>query len=156
MHNHLRGQRRSTGRRLGDVALIIALFAACSAKADECDTPLPDDLKIVPPTASVPPEHAKFSGRWGPSKWDGKLCHNLVVEQVTDDGKAQVVYSWGVYDQWFIKEPGFRRWTFDIIDDKLVFSGKSRIVKYRLSGETLEGSYQTSNNISQIKLERHR
>ena len=147
-------QHRTPTVSLCVVVLMSSLFVNVSYAA-ECDTPLPDDVKIIPPSASVPAKLAKFSGRWGPARWDGKLCHNLVVEELTDDGKARAVYSWGVFKDWHVNKPGYRRWTFDIINDKLIYRGKSRIVTYWFVGDELHGTHQIGKIISKIVLKRH-
>lgn len=41
--------------------------------AIEKAVPLPDDLNIVAPDASIPPEFARFSGKWY-GEWDGVMA----------------------------------------------------------------------------------
>jgi len=137
------------------LAFLSSLLFYSAAYAAECDTPLPDDVKIIPPSSSVPANLAKFSGQWGPAKWDDKLCHNMIVEEVTDDGKASVIYSWSVFKDWYVNKPGYRRITFDLVGDKLISSGKRAIIKYWMVGDEIHGTYQTGTFISQIVLKRH-
>jgi len=137
------------------LAFLNALLFYSAAYAAKCDTPLPDDVKIVPPSSSVPANLAKFSGQWGPAKWDDKLCHNLIVEEIDAYGNARVVYSWGVFEDWFIKKLGYRRMSFENVNDKLIHSDKNRVIKYWLVGDDLHGTYQTGTIISQIVLKRH-
>jgi hypothetical protein len=50
----------------------------------------PNDLRIVPPPASVAPERAAFSGHWT-GQWEpGQLPHALVVEQIEESGVIAV------------------------------------------------------------------
>ena len=75
---------------------LYALAASClilPAAAAECDTPLPDDVRIVAPGGDVPAELARFSGAWGDGKWGGQLCNTLVIEMVAADGAIDAIYS---------------------------------------------------------------
>lgn len=137
------------------IGALVSAFIVSRSYAAECDTPLPDDIKIVPPSASVPAKLAKFVGRWGPSKWDGKLCHNLVVEEVTADGKARLIYSWGILKEWRVNKANYRRWTFDIINNKLVGKPNNRIIIYSFVGDELHGIHQIGNIISKIVLKQY-
>jgi len=57
---------------------------------------LPDDLNPVRPGQKISPEIAAFAGFWGGDRWDGgSLPHSLVVERITSDRAATVVYAWG-------------------------------------------------------------
>ena len=111
------------------------------ALAAECDTPLP--VNFTPPTKSVEGGANEFIGVWGGGKWDKKLCHTLVVESVDADGKAQVIYSYGVYDKWNIKKPGFNRDTGVIVDSVLTLDWSKNGIKveYRLDNGKLKGKY---------------
>lgn len=110
------------------------------------EVPLPSDLKIVPPDPSVPPELAKFSGKWGEGKdrWDGQLAHILVVEQVDSKG-AQVVYAYGTASQWWITRPDWIRLRGEFTDKhELVLKFKNgAVATYRFNGEKLDGTYRS-------------
>jgi hypothetical protein len=56
-------------------------------------TPLPEVVKVVPPSADVPPSVAVFSGTWT-GKWNETLDHTLVVERI-EGRTATLIYSWG-------------------------------------------------------------
>ena len=73
--------------------------------------PMPPDLKVVPPPASVPRENARFAGRWV-GKWEEQLDHVLVVElEVQNDQVTEViaVYAWGVSAELGVSTPGWSR-----------------------------------------------
>jgi hypothetical protein len=73
--------------------------------------PMPPDLRVVAPPPGVPPENARYSGRWI-GKWEGQLDHVLVVElQVQNDKATEViaVYSWGVSGALGVGTPGWAR-----------------------------------------------
>ncbi len=119
------------------------LFAsAVYALAESCETPLPDDVNIRTPAADVPEKYTGFSGRWGPGKWDGELCHVLVVETIDPEGEAEVIYSWGTSKRWNIKA-GWIRNTGRIVGSKLKMKqpyNEDR-VNYWLDGDILYGRY---------------
>jgi dienelactone hydrolase len=54
--------------------------------------PLPTQLEIKPPAADVPSPIARFHGAWV-GTWGDDLRHVLVVESVTPDGQAAVVFA---------------------------------------------------------------
>lgn len=111
------------------------------AHAAECETPLPENF--APPVKSAEGGANEFIGVWGGGKWDKKLCHTLVVESVDADGKAKVIYSYGVYDKWNIKKPGFNRDTGLIVDSVLTLDWSKNGIKveYRLDNGKLKGKY---------------
>jgi hypothetical protein len=85
-------------------------MAGCAAEALP-SPPMPTDLRVVPPTAGVPRESARFSGRWV-GKWEGQLDHVLVVElQVQNENATEVtaVYAWGVAPTLGVGTPGWMR-----------------------------------------------
>jgi len=88
-----------------------ALLAACAADPPP-RPPMPPDLRVVPPPAGVPRDHARYSGRWI-GKWDEHLDHILVVElQVpTSDHATEViaVYSWGTSIELGVGAAGWSR-----------------------------------------------
>lgn len=113
-------------------------------QADE--VPLPSDLKIMAPDSSVPPELAKFSGRWGEGKdkWDEQLAHILVVERV-DQKDAGIVYAYGTASQWWINTPGWIRLRGEFTDkNELVLKFRSgAVATYRFNGDKLESTYRS-------------
>jgi len=79
------------------LGLALGLLAAGCADDPSPLAPMPPDLRVVPPPAGVPSEHARFSGRWV-GKWDEQLEHILIVELEVPAGPATeviAVYSWG-------------------------------------------------------------
>lgn len=84
------------------VAAVLWGAASTAGKTQPRNTPpaaalisLPDDIKVVPPAAEIAPEWQAFSGLWSGDAWDGGTPTGLVVEQISKDGRAQVVYIWG-------------------------------------------------------------
>jgi len=57
------------------------------------DVPIPSDAKIAA-LRGVPENFGRFSGAWV-GAWDGQLRHILIVENVSADGAAKVVYAVG-------------------------------------------------------------
>jgi len=132
---------------LRSFAVVIVSGILCSysisARADECATPLPDDVRVAAVRNDVPKEMAKFLGIWGNGKWDDVLCNTLIVEDVAPDGTAYYVYGWGTFAGWNIFE-GHRRGKGIIAGGKLelTFRNGATEVKYWFEGERLIGTYQ--------------
>jgi hypothetical protein len=126
---------------LAAVAFVWAVNAP-SAAAAECETPLPEDVRIVAPGTDVPLDLARFSGAWGDGKWGGQLCNTLIVEMVAADGVIEAIYSWGEYREWDTA-PGFSRISASVIDGKLAFAAPhGGTVIYWLSGRYVRGAYE--------------
>src|SRR5258708_23452974 len=85
--------------RAGLVAAVLlmvsqaALGQAPAPRADpESIVPLPNALEVVAPDTGVSPDFARFHGAWF-GTWGDLINHVLIVERVTADGHAQVVYA---------------------------------------------------------------
>lgn len=74
--------------------------------------------KVETPDASLPPHLRALVGIWGNTAWEAtpnapswnKSCTALIVENVTHDGKLQVVYIVGDTPYWQVKG-GWKRHT---------------------------------------------
>ena len=104
---------RAPARRIWDVGggLALGLVVAGCAVEPLPVPPMPPDLKVVSPPASVPRENARFAGRWV-GKWEEQLDHVLVVELVVQNDQATevvAVYSWGVSAELGVGTPGWSR-----------------------------------------------
>lgn len=102
--------------------------------------PLPADIAIHSPSSDVRAQAAGFSGAWL-GAWDHELAGALVVENISPDGKAHVIYSWG-NSPWF--RAGWVRETGSISNDDLRLEGNQGIaIDYTLKADgTLAGRYQ--------------
>ena len=115
--------------------------------------PMPPDLRVVPPPASVPRENAKFSGRWV-GKWDDALDHVLVVEiELQNEQATEViaVYSWGVSGALGVGFPGWTRVRGRIEDGALRLElprVQARAVYTMQSDGTLVGEYWRGDTIT--------
>jgi hypothetical protein len=134
------------------VALGLALSSQTAA-AKECqrETPLPTDVRLIPPGPQVPEAVARFAGVWT-GEWEhfGGLCHTLVVEEVFANGYARVIFSHGISQDLAavdpnVRLPEFRRVTGRVVDgtlrSHLPIPGRPEFA-YRVAGETLEGTLQ--------------
>lgn len=131
------------------------LFAVSfSSFAEECSTPLPSDV-TRPQQQSIEGSSA-FVGTWGNAKWDGYLCHTLVVEALAANNTATVVYSSGTYRPWNITAPSFYRLKGVISDTtlKLDFPSVKARAEYRIVDGKLHGKYFTQNVVSTIVMSR--
>jgi CubicO group peptidase (beta-lactamase class C family) len=164
--------RTSSHRKCGSlvIALAIGMIIAVilglapeikAAMTNEChrETPLPVDVRLIPPGKEVPESFARFAGAWlgaWPDEETDALCHTLVVEEVFANGYARVIYSIGTYAAWNIRQPNFWRTTGRITDGVLRFhlpvSARPSLV-YRFAGETLQGTFSDGRQVSLTRLE---
>jgi dienelactone hydrolase len=96
----------------------------------ETIVPLPDKFDMATPAPDVPPEIARFQGAWIGTWHDDR--HILVVERVTPDGHANVVFAqsdsafYGMNREWW-------RDKATIVDGVLTMTG-FRIFRYAFDG----------------------
>jgi dienelactone hydrolase len=83
-------KKRSSIVGLGAFCLWLFSLAAAFAQVS-----LPEDVAITPPADDVLRDAAQFAGAWAGDAWDGVIPAVLVVEQVSADGIANVLYAWG-------------------------------------------------------------
>lgn len=89
--------------------LAIVFLAGCAAGSHLPPLPLPPDVRVIPPEASVGPDVARLSGAWSGS-WlqsDRPSFDALVVVERIGDEQATVVYAWGNHPL----ERGVEGWT---------------------------------------------
>ncbi len=80
---------------LAIVAVITVICLGVPANSQNmANLPLPSDINIQELQADVPKEYAVFHGKWS-GFWNNSLPSNLVVEQVSPEGRARGVYQWG-------------------------------------------------------------
>lgn len=114
----------------------------CDAKYD------PAAVAVSPPPAGTPPNIAAFSGVWGPAKWDGVLCHVLVVQKVEADGTAEYRYIHGVWVAWNAHTADSFAGKGQIKGDTLSFTsprgGLTLSYKMQGGGTSLDGTFGRS------------
>src|SRR5262245_16004902 len=102
--------------------------------------PLPPDAKAASPAESQSPLQRKWSGVWI-GAWGGNLKHILIVESVTADGTARVVYSIGDNPLLGIA-PAWTRHKAMVTDDRLTIVEANFSATYELSsGSALKATY---------------
>ncbi|MGE0099178.1 MAG: hypothetical protein AB7S86_12605 [Hydrogenophaga sp.] len=151
---------RHVARRAAWVMLLAvgvwAMAWPALSQPQACSTPLPSDAVIPPPAKADGTD--TFLGLWGNGKWQGVLCHTLLVESLAADGTASVVYSHGVHQPWNIRAPGFVRVTGMVKDGTLALTlpnGRNG-AEYRLVDGALQGTYLTQGRpVAYVKLTRH-
>jgi hypothetical protein len=121
---------------IGATAIIVHAVSPASRTL----APLPDDISIHPPSPNISTQAAGFSGAWT-GAWGHELAGALVVEDISSDGTAHVIYSWGNYT-WF--KAGFVREIGYISNNELRLQTNAGIqVSYTLNPDgTLSGRYQ--------------
>ena len=104
------------------------VLVVATSSAQVFSQPLPDNIRIVKPSASLSPEKAAFIGKWA-GKWtsigrtgDPGQPILLVIEEIRDNGNVRLVYSWGRNTQNSFSKPGFGRPNVKFVGDKLAFS----------------------------------
>jgi dienelactone hydrolase len=95
--------------------------------------PIPDDAKVVLPSAAVPESHQRFSGAWV-GRWGSGLKHVLIVESVQPDGSTSVIYGWGDSPGVSITR-GYSRLGASVSGDTLTIEG-SVTTTYKLTSAT--------------------
>ena len=140
------------------------LFAAIAAMI--CDValsqslpqnvPLPADLKVVVPDASMPSEVKQFSGKWVGAWSDPGLDHVLVVEEISSADRVTVIYAYGTNQ--YVQKAGFTRLRGKIDARKLTFTlGNGAVVTYVIaSDDELKGEYERPGAIVRATMKRAR
>ncbi len=108
---------------------VLTFPASGQAEMDQLidGVPLPADVSPMSPADSVSP----FAGTWI-GTWDGSLKTILIVEKLTDSGKAEVVYAVADSPQARFKRAWFR-YEAEIVGNLLTMFGERLTVKFELS-----------------------
>lgn len=134
-------------------ALVACLLLGLSLGNGCASIPPPQEIKVVPPGPSIPPDLARFSGRWV-GKWDDSRDHQLIVSEIRPPREI-VVYA-------FRAVPGFPRWSREsaTYEDGLLridFPGMGTVATYQMNVDgSLNGVYGAGGNYSRAKMIRAR
>ena len=133
------------------VAVCLALWG-CQTTGTNAP-PMPGDLHVVRINEKIPSKEQSFVGQWGPSAWDGKLEHVLVVERV-EGNEATVVYSFGSMPEANITPNWFR--VKGVIEGTTLtlpsFPNGAR-AGYRMNTDgSLAGTYDLNGRVSTVTL----
>jgi hypothetical protein len=129
-------------KRLMDLLGLVLIWLLISGTALSADdtpfTPLPLEIRIIPPSSDLSEDRAGFSGIWY-GFWDGKQATTLIIEQIAKH-TAVVVYSWGEYKG---KEGGWIRNEWKVTPGKIekVFEKDGITISFSLDGGVLKGTY---------------
>jgi dienelactone hydrolase len=111
---------------------------------------IPDDAKVVSPSAAVPESQERFLGAWV-GRWGSALKHILIVESVQPDGSASVIYGWGDSPGLSITR-GFIRLGANLSGDTLTIAS-SFTATYKLTSATsATASYRRGEGRSQADM----
>jgi len=125
---------RRFAKQLVVLAMVIHIVPSAAFADWLIDSALiPDDARVVPPSAAVPESHQRFLGAWV-GRWGDAVKHILIVESVQPDGSASVIYAYGVYPGLSIT-PGFRRLGAKVSGDTLTIED-SFTAAYNLTSAT--------------------
>ena len=122
-------------KRLFVLAMVIHIVP-CVALADRLvdGVPIPDDAKVVPPSAATPESQQRVLGAWV-GRWGGVLKHILIVESLQSDGSASVIYGWGDSQGLNITR-GFSRLGANLSGDTLTVRSSFITATYKLTSAT--------------------
>jgi hypothetical protein len=111
-------------------------------------SPLPHDLKIIPPAKNLPPNILALSGHWT-GRWGRVLPSQLIIEKIEID-HAIVVYSWGEHVSGKFKE-GWNREHVNISTDGMIEFGEDVKFTFTLdkTGNRLLGTRKGLQGISE-------
>jgi putative ABC transport system substrate-binding protein len=113
--------------------------------------PIPNDAKVVPPSAAAPENQQRFVGAWV-GRWGGLLKHILIVESLQPDGSASVIYGWGDNPSLNITR-GFNRLGANLSGDTLTVKSSFITATYKLTSATsATASYQRGEGRSQADM----
>jgi hypothetical protein len=147
------------------IVLMVLAGVVLYSHANAMDSvPLPNDILIVPPDPSLPPEikafSGKWSGRWGnpyqPSSYGVDVV--FVVEKIINEHEATAIYCWGDSIEWSITRGCMDRFIANFSQNEKVttLSFKSRqsgnMVDFRVKEDKLEG--RSGSRGSPIKMKR--
>ena len=125
---------RRFAKQLVVLAMVIHIVPSAAFADWLIDSALiPDDARVVPPSAAVPESHQRFLGAWV-GRWGDAVKHILIVESVQPDGSASVIYAYGVYPGLSFL-PGFRRLGAKVSGDALTIED-SFTATYKLTSAT--------------------
>ncbi len=103
----------------------------------------------------LPEEWRAFAGHWGDGLWDGKLCQELVIDQISEDGVVTLYDMQGYYTPWKRVPTAFRRTGQFLPDGRLrVDLGKMGVATYELQDGRLYGVYDWGVSTARIALVR--
>jgi hypothetical protein len=113
------------------------------------DVPLPRNVSVSNPQ-NVPEDFKRFSGAWV-GAWGGRLHHILIVESITADGTANIVYAVGDNPAANVRRQWQRR-DATIVGNTLRVE---RFATYELTGNgLLDATFEPSNGRSRATMSR--
>ena len=115
--------------------------AAPAAARVFCEQPV--TVHVANPD-SVPPRFRPFIGIWSDAAWTPQLCAALIVENVTPDGTASIVYVFGPMGSAAGRPGGILRGTGIVRDGALLFQNSDGSqFSFRPRYADLDGSLTT-------------
>ena len=116
---------------------------------------LHDDLRQKP-AAEISEARRNFAGHWVSGMWDGKLCQEIVVEEIREDGSVRIADLRGRYSPWKAEPLAIRREGSFTEDDSLVVPMTGGEMTFWLSEGRMYGIFRTGGMSLLIALARKR
>jgi dienelactone hydrolase len=143
-------------RRIGSCGLALAASLWMMTPANSADVlidgvPIPDDVTIAPAPEGTSELSSRFLGAWA-GAWDDRLKHILIVEQVSADGSARIVYGVGDEPAFGIART-YRRFDATVSGGTLELAAGAFSARYELAPDnTLAGAFQRGATRSNARL----
>jgi hypothetical protein len=96
-----------------------------------------DPAPIVPAKPGVPPEHARYLGRWGNGVWNGSWCHDLVIMRVEPNGEVELLDMHAPSTEFDAPATAFRRKARIHDDGSLRFVHGTTVRRYEFVNDRL-------------------
>jgi hypothetical protein len=148
--------------------LLITSICIADSSSQMSQPPIPTDLVVEAPNASLPPEVKAFSGKWRGRWYYTGICNRglieglnsiMVVEKILDLENASVVYARGDSPEWNITK-GVSKYQAKIDKNaqgvtELSFSSSRRSFRFTVSPEgRLNGTNKSTGSPIYIEMDR--
>lgn len=140
-------------RRFACIIVAYAIFCVARPAAAQLlvdDVPLPNDVRVETPDSSVPDTHKRFLGGWI-GVWGGTLHHLLIVEAVSSDGNARVIYAWGDSSQGRTAR-GWRRYPARVNGATLEIAADFGAAYHLVTPVTANATWQRGDSASRARM----
>jgi hypothetical protein len=136
-------------------AILALVMLSSPVRADDFfvdGVPLPSDAAVAE-VLSGSAVQQQWSGVWV-GAWDGTLKHILLVESVSEDGKAKIVYANGE-NPFANMQPNWRRFEAAVLGSTLTVTGVRFSASYDMAPDgSLKALFKLGNIVSRATMTR--
>ncbi|MGD1870762.1 MAG: hypothetical protein ACFB0F_14885 [Neomegalonema sp.] len=112
---------------------------------------LHDNLRKKP-NKDADETHSAFAGHWVAGMWDGKLCQEVVVEEVREDGTARSADLRGRYTPWDVEPLAMRREAAFADDGSMIVPMSGGKMTFWLSDDRMYGVLNAGGRIYLVSM----